>query len=208
MNNDCVFCDRTQFEERLVFENKEFHVIATLGQITDGGYVLVASKEHFLCAGAFMPEQTSSMLKLVKEVCRALSLEYQHTDFSTPYPITLFEHGIVGQTIQHAHLHLLPVVIDLTHKIRTDFPQAEAEELKYAAHFQELYKKRREPYLFWTVPSGKPMVCWNPPAPLQYLRIIAAEMLNRPERANWRKMDPELDKRLWSETVVRIKSYL
>jgi len=96
--------------------------------------------------------------------------------------------------------------LKLTSKIRADFPNAEFEELKYAAHLQELYQKRQEPYLMW-VSGGEALVCWNPPAPLQYLRIITAEALGHPERANWRNIDPELDKKLWQETVRRLRPY-
>lgn len=207
MNSDCVFCDTSQFAERLVATSSGFNVIATLGQITDGGYALVSPQKHISCLGALASGQTNAMLNVAKEVCRALSREYQHGNSSTPYPVTMFEHGIVGQTIKHAHLHLLPTVIDLTAKIRKDFPEAETKELQHAAHLQELYGKRPEPYLFWTVPSGTSMVCWNPPAPSQYLRLIVAELLGRPERGNWRNMNPELDKRLWQETVNRLKPY-
>lgn len=210
MDSNCVFCDRTKLAERLIAENSSWYVAATLGQII-GGYALIIPKEHISCIGAltshYTGSQTESMLKITKEVCRALSLEYQQSSSATPYPVTVFEHGIVGQTIKHAHLHLLPTVIDLTPKIRVDFPEAEFEELQYAAHLQELYGKRPEPYLFWTIPNGKSMVCWNPPAPPQYLRLITAELIGCPERGNWRNMDPELDKQLGQETVVRLKPY-
>lgn len=210
MDNSCVFCDKTKVGDRLIAENSDWYVAATLGQII-GGYALVIPKVHISCMGALTSHrpgsQTEAMLKITKETCRALSLEYQHSNSATPYPVTVFEHGIVGQTIKHAHLHLLPTVIDLTQKIRADFPEAEFEELQYAAHLQELHGKRPEPYLFWTIPSGKSMVCWNPPAPPQYLRLIIAEILGYPERGNWRNMDPELDKQLGQETVDRLKPY-
>ncbi len=211
MDNNCVFCDRTKLKKHLIYENNEYYVTATLGQII-GGYVLIIPKAHISCMGAlthFLPDnETKAMLKITKEVCRALSLEYQHGISTTPYPVTIFEHGIVGQTIKHAHLHLLPTIIDLTLKIRADFPESQFEELQYATHLQELYSKHPEPYLFWTDSStGKPMVCWNPPAPPQYLRLITAELLGLSERGNWRNMDPELDKQLGQETVDRLKPY-
>lgn len=207
MQNDCAFCDRSQFEERLVAENKAYYVIATLGQITDGGYVLVVPKEHISCAGAFTLEQTNSLTKTTQDVWRALASEYSCNAQADQCPITIFEHGIVGQTVKHAHLHLLPAAFDLAPKIFEDFPKAEIEELRYAVHLQKLYGERLSRYLSWTMPNGKAMVCWNPPAPNQYLRIVAAELLGRPERANWRTMDPELDRRLYLETVTRLKPY-
>jgi len=210
MDNSCIFCDRTKISDRIIAENSDWYVVATLGQII-GGYALVIPKAHISCMGALTSHrpdnQAEAMLKITKETCHALSLEYRHDNSATPYPVTLFEHGIVGQTINHAHLHLLPTVIDLSQKIRADFPKAEFEELRCAARLQELYGKRLEPYLFWTIPNGKSMVCWNPPAPPQYLRHIVAELLGHPERENWRDIDPDLDKQLWRETVVRLKPY-
>ena len=73
-----------------------------------------------------------------------------------------------------------------------------------------MYVAKKEPYIFWMDSDGQPLVCWNPPiekVPPQYLRTVVAEALDRPERANWHNMDPELDKKLWSETVRRLKTY-
>lgn len=209
MKNDCVFCNRAMFEERLITETGEYRVIATLGQITNGGYVLIVPKKHIPCMGALTPKQTRTMIKIAGEACHAISLEYQHDIGISLYPVTIFEHGIVGQTIKHAHLHILPAMFDLTQKIRMDFPTAKIEELHHdhGWHLQELYEKHPQPYLFWTTSKGIPMVCWNPPAPLQYLRIIAAKLTGHPERGNWRNVDPELDKQLWSGTVKRLKPY-
>lgn len=208
---NCVFCDHSKVRERLITENRDWYVVATLGQITDGGYVLVIPKKHIPCMGVlsshFVDSQTDSMLKLTFKVNRAVVLEYQKSSSTSPWPITLFEHGIIGQTIKHAHLHVLPAVTDLTSRILADFPGTEIDEVQYASHLQVLYKKRREPYLFWTKPQGGAMVCWNPPAPPQYLRLIVAELLGRPERGNWRNMDPKLDKRLCDETVTRLRPY-
>jgi diadenosine tetraphosphate (Ap4A) HIT family hydrolase len=207
MSDRCIFCDRRNFEERLIYEDEDFYVIATLGQITDGGYVLLVPKDHQLCVGALAGRRAILAIHLGLKISQALSLEYQRGASDGPYPVTIFEHGIVGQTVKHAHLHFLPVQIDLTEKVRNDFPASQMMELQYAGHLYDLYRECPEQYLFWTVPGKKSMICWNPPAPPQYLRIAAAQLLGRPERANWRHMDQKLDARLWSETVSRLKSY-
>jgi len=122
----------------------------------------------------------------------------------------VFEHGIVGQTIQHAHLHLLPAKIHMCGRIYRDFPNAQfwfldsdSLEILRCNYVMTGIKK----YLLWSTPEGLLKAAIDPPAPPQYLRIIAAELLGRPERGNWRNMDPELDKRLWQETVSRLKPY-
>ena len=126
MEKNCVFCDRIKLEERLIHESEDFYVVATLGQITDGGYVLLIPKEHTLCMGALAPERAISMLGLEVEIYRALSSEYCRF-CSEPYPVTVFEHGIVGQTIKHTHLHFVPAEIDFTPKIHADFSISEIE---------------------------------------------------------------------------------
>ncbi|MBI1957198.1 hypothetical protein HYV22_00330 [Candidatus Gottesmanbacteria bacterium] len=211
MSHPCVFCDRKQFEERLIAEISGFYVIASLGQITDGGYVLLFPVEHTPCMGVLDEKQTSAMLTIAADIGEALTKEYSPEFWTTRgYRATVFEHGIVGQTIQHGHLHFFPAALDLTARPRADFPAAEFVELECQGDLQDLYARAPRPYLFWESVEGKVIqstMCWNPPAPSQYFRTVVAEMLGRPERANWRTMDPELDKRLWSETVRRLKPY-
>lgn len=199
MTGNCVFCNRKMFEERLVVETELFNVIATLGQITNGGYVLVVPKKHVECAGAMNRPELSDMMSLMSVVRVLVEKEYG--------PAIVFEHGIVGQTIPHAHLHLVPARIDLTEKIKKDFPASETRVLGEAGEIARLHRKKRTPYLLWESAGGDLYSCWNPSAPRQYLRIAVAELLGVPERADWKKMNPELDKKLWLETVTRLKKY-
>jgi len=209
MGNDCVFCDSANFKDRIVAENDDYFIVATLGQITNGGYLLLIPKYHVKCFGELTLEQTDTLKEAGKDILRLLWSAYKipHKDGVDPYPIIMFEHGIVGQTVEHAHLHFLPTATDLTKRIHADFPNAEVEELQKAEQLRERYQEKKEPYLFWTTPSCKTMACWNPPAAPQYLRLITAELLGRPERGNWRDMNPELDKQLYSKTVTHLKRY-
>ncbi|MBI2624914.1 MAG: HIT domain-containing protein [Candidatus Nealsonbacteria bacterium] len=199
---DCVFCDRAKFEERIVGENEYFFIVATLGQISNGGYVLLIPKRHVCCLGAMEEYEVEYLEAAQKKISAALSKEY------TVGSLTVFEHGILGQTIKHAHLHYLPEACSITERIRRGFPGNEISIILSLSELQRLYKEKQEPYLFWT-DSGREMnVCWNPfSVPPQYLRLIIAEALGRPERGNWRNMDPELDKRLIRETILRLKPY-
>ena len=202
---NCVFCDRSQFEERLCGETKDFWIIATLGQITDGGYVLLVPKQHVECVGAMKRLELEIMSGVIHAIRTALYEEYNLLDIEQ---ITIFEHGIVGQTIKHAHFHFIPEICNISKKVLNDFPNCEIDNtIRALDELRILYKKRKEPYLLWKDDEIDIKICWNPPAPLQYLRTVVAEALGRPERANWRNMDPKLDKKLWSETVRRLKTY-
>ena len=203
MTKKCIFCDRSKFEERVIYENEYFYVIATLGQITDGGHVLLLPKLHVLCVAAMTEDFTrDSHLELMIETV-ALAIE-QEWGVDT---IAVFEHGIAGQTIQHSHVHLMPAKIDFGKRICNDYQPCEIDTFSSLADLQRGYGRNPEPYLFWADPDGTKRVCWRPNAPPQILRVIAAEELDRPERANWQTMDAGLDKQLWSDTVTRLKPY-
>lgn len=196
----CVFCDRTKIEKQIIHETERYYFIATLGQITDGGYVLLIPKRHVLCVGAMEASEIQEIIAEASLIERRISQEYRCS------PI-VFEHGIVGQTIQHAHIHFVPASLRLTERIRTDFPGKEMDIVPSLAWLRSMYLERQEPYIFWSDSSCELTICWNPLAPPAYLRIIIAEMLGCPERGDWRKMDSKLDKLLWSETVERLKRY-
>lgn len=196
----CVFCDRTKIEKQIIHETERYYLIATLGQITDGGYVLLIPKRHVSCIGAMEEWEIREIIAETSRINFCISQEYHC------YPV-MFEHGIIGQTIQHAHIHFVPAPLRLTERIRTDFPGKEMDIVPSLDWLRSMYLERQEPYLFWKDSRRELAICWNPPAPPAYLRIIIAEMLDCPERGDWRKMEPKLDKLLWSETISRLKKY-
>ncbi len=202
MGKDCVFCDRKNFEERLVGETGEFWIIATLGQISDGGYLLLVPKRHVLCVGGMEEPEIREAEFLADKIFMALAIEYWSGE-----PAIIFEHGIAGQTINHGHLHFIPEPFDMTPEIGKDFPDETLLRINSLNDLRILYRYRQKPYLLWSDASEQMRVFWKPRVPNQYLRIIVAGLLGRPKRADWRKMDPELDRKLWSETVKKLKPY-
>jgi len=203
---NCVFCDTANWhnygklDERLIGETKDFWIIATLGQITDGGYLLLVPKKHVECIGAMTEDEAGALEILIYQITGILYQEYKERS-------VVFEHGIVGQTIKHAHIHMIPQYLELFKKIKSDFPNCMTSEYYSFESLARNYSLIQKPYLLWRDSLHVTDIIWDPPAPLQYLRIIVADALGRPERANWRNMDPELDKKLWSETVERMKPY-
>lgn len=197
---DCVFCDPAKTKDRTVAVLDSLSIVATLGQITDGGYLLLIPTAHVPCLGAVDKKFIKTINFDTDFVIEILKREYR-------MPTTVFEHGIVGQTIKHAHLHFLPAYLDLGRKIRQDFPKSEIQTVPNLRGLQRLYQARQEPYLLWSTDPHLYSICWNPPAAPQYFRTIAAKMLNVPNRADWKNMDPLLDKVLADNTVNRIAPY-
>lgn len=198
--DSCVFCDFSKIASNTIASVRGFNITATLGQITDGGYLLIMPMEHIACLGDFSEEKMAWLKKIVGQVGQAMGEEYGEG-------LTIFEHGIVGQTIPHAHLHLLPASIDMTERILNDFPETKIEIVTGLYNLRRRYQHLKTPYLLWTDPKGYFRVCWNPPAPPMYLRLIAAEMLGVPERGNWRDMPKEVDFSLREETIDRMTPY-
>jgi diadenosine tetraphosphate (Ap4A) HIT family hydrolase len=202
MADDCVFCDKAKFgQDRIVMENENFFVGATIGQISDGGYLLLIPKSHVACLAGMSQSEIVLAEEAMREIDRVVSWEYNFP------PVTIFEHGIVGQTVKHAHMHFIPAACNISARIRRDFPESEIVSPITLRELQRLYAMNPQPYLLWRGLNLNMSVCWNPPAPAMYLRIVVAEALGRPERANWRTMDRELDDRLIRETVARFRPH-
>ncbi|MBI4158089.1 MAG: HIT domain-containing protein [Candidatus Yanofskybacteria bacterium] len=102
VESNCPFCNVKQFEEQLIAEVDGFYIVATLGQITDGGYILLIPRDHISCLGILPDNQLPGLFNNIFKVSTAISREY------FDIPVMIFEHGIVGQIVKHAHLHLLP----------------------------------------------------------------------------------------------------
>ncbi len=202
-NAACVFCDRAQFEERLCGETDGFWVVATLGQITDGGYLLLIPKAHITCFGAMENAGLRSLENLYKKIKDVFANEY---NCASP---TVFEHGIVGQSVKHAHLHLIPASLAITKKVTGDFTACNLALFPNFHNIGDLYQLHPEPYLLWLDSANAQFKALLDPqnVPMQYMRLVIAEVLGRKERANWRTMDAELDKKLWSETVQKLKPH-
>ena len=96
MEQNCPFCDISKLRERLIAEVDGFYVVATLGQITDGGYVLLIPKRHVSCIGAMDEAEINAAGALLRGVDHAVMYEYSPPyGILGPMPGLMFEHGIV-----------------------------------------------------------------------------------------------------------------
>ncbi len=202
MKNDCIFCDRAEFEDRIIYEDERHYLIATVGQILrTGGYVLLIPKVHTPCLGAMGDQDILFLSRLQDKIVSAITNEYGMS------PI-IFEHGIVGQSIKHAHIHIAAAYVPMTKRIKSNFRHCKIQSDQSLTTMAASYRKLKKPYLMWQdFGEVMPNVCWDPPAPPQYLRIVVAEALGTPERANWKNVDEIQDKESRDATVQRLKPY-
>ena len=104
-------------------------------------------------------------------------------NYSSPI---FFEHGPVsryekaGCCVEHAHLHAVPINVDMFDDLTKHF------ESKEINNFKELPKDK--PYLFFENNKKKKHVFTiNTIIPSQYLRQVLAVKLGKPEKWDWRQ---------------------
>ncbi len=192
----CPFCDRRAFEDNLIFESANFLVFPTKGQVTEG-YLLIVPKRHTICFGELTTSEIEEFTQVKAKITDALLQTYGQR------PI-FFEHGIVGQTVKHAHIHAVPTNTDLFSKIESDFP--DYQKISSFESLQETFQ-REGPYLYYENASGEMFIFHIFKWP-QYLRLVLADTMGVPERGDWRKMDQVLDKQLVFETWRKLKPIL
>lgn len=68
------------------------------------GHTLIIAQQHLSCYAAATDALLSELETVVSRIRRFLEEAYNS-------PVLIFENGIAGQTVFHAHLHLVPVRI-------------------------------------------------------------------------------------------------
>jgi len=98
--SDCVFCSRYDQAPPL-FETPHLFAIPDKFPLTPG-HTLIVSSAHLACYGAADDDVHYALDLAIAEVESFLSAAYGQ-------PVLLWENGVSGQSVFHAHLHLIPV---------------------------------------------------------------------------------------------------
>jgi len=80
-------------------ETERFRVVAEPHPLTEG-HVLLVPKRHASAVGDLDPAEMDELKELLADVTAFLEGQYGTTAW--------FEHGVLGQTVPHAHVHVLP----------------------------------------------------------------------------------------------------
>lgn len=204
----CVFCDRSQYDWRLVAESQHYAIFPTQGQLAPGGgHTLIIPKHHVECValltGEVLVELEDLGFRLREATRRACGVE----------PL-IFEHGGVGQTVFHAHQQSVPYPFDPTQRVRSDFRNADIEVIRSLMQLAEKYRQRQQPYLYWQSAPGIRYVCWDPPAPPAYFKKVVAGVVTAetgiavaPNRDTATPEQLEVDQSLLKLTIPRLRSY-
>ena len=201
MADQCPFCNFDSVKSSAVLESKDFYAIPTIGQISDGGHMLVIPRNHYACLGSMDDSKFDEFESITKKVKQAVTNTYSK-------PI-LFEHGILGQSVPHAHLQIMPSDTDLFSRINSDFKMF--RRFTSMRELQNLHKSKGV-YLFYQNQQDEMFGFLLDSYP-QYLRIVAAESIGKPKRGNWREWRADadcakLDDKLIAETIKKLKQEL
>ncbi len=175
----CTFCEKFNQNEgpflyvfdTVIWEDEDFVVVPALGTLNEG-YCLLISRQHHTSIACFSTSLLRSCVKVKQFIGRHLVLQFG--------PVVFFEHGQVcrahkaGACIDHAHLHCVPLLNDITHRIRVDHRLNKLHEFGKIATSTEQYDGS---YLFFQNQAGEMYTCDGNEVRSQYFRILVAEAL-------------------------------
>jgi diadenosine tetraphosphate (Ap4A) HIT family hydrolase len=105
---DCVFC-RSDASPAALAEDDHIRLIPDLFPVVPG-HVLLVSRQHAPCYGAAPGEVRQSLERMSLEAADFVRREYGVE------PV-LWENGGAGQTVFHAHLHVMPVALEAIEEV-------------------------------------------------------------------------------------------
>jgi len=164
---------------RILRETENFVIFPSIGQIVEG-YLLIMPKDHYLST-AHLPDAWYDELEhLCEETRQVLSSAYCPPIFFEHGPMSFQQTG--GCCVDHAHIHAVPVSLNLAQELRKHFTERRITNLN------ELKNQfvRGVAYLFFEDAKGNRYVYDAPLVPSQYLRQLVASKIGLPERQDWR----------------------
>ena len=94
----CIFCS-DETNDRNLYETKNFFVKVGKGIIT-AGHVMIIPKHHYKAIGEIDDNLIDEYLNLKQQTIKKIT-----ENFAEPF---LIEYGNYGQSVFHAHMHLIP----------------------------------------------------------------------------------------------------
>ena len=164
----CPFCREAAVAPGVLTETTQFLIVCDRAPLVPG-HLLIIPRPHLACYGALPRALQDEFLALKARVAEFLAEAYS--------PPVFFEHGLVGQTVPHAHLHAVPTVGDgaLFDQVR---PGRLAQRARGLGSLRRWYDEQG-PYLYYEE-RGQSFVLAPDDAPGGYLKTIFAEAVSPP----------------------------
>lgn len=173
----CPHCDSKSLAlKHKLKQTKEFNIVCDVHPLCEG-HILIIPKEHISCIGAYSESLFKEFESLYSDVSDFMNKTYG--------PFAVFEHGIIGQTVFHSHVHFLPFQGSFIDVI----PEGEdkLEKISKLEEIKEYYKKLGK-YLFISINNDMRMVDLVLGSS-RFFRDRFAVALDNPQRGNWKEME-------------------
>ena len=191
----CPFCSRSAVyaqgysaQERTIGETETFFILPTLGCLVVN-YLLIVPKKHLSCFGQLSAEQFLELAYIEKKI-----RDINEREFGSP--TILFEHGtsiigtLFGNSIEHAHLHILPYKNDFLTEIA--YRGFKLKTINSITHLPEVVKQAQT-YLYYSPPSRDSFVVLDEEVPSQFFRTILSKSIGLADEWNWRNHIHEIN---------------
>lgn len=103
MKEDCIFCDPSGYNPRLVRESKRFVCFHSKYQVSCG-HLLIIPRKHYENVWGMKPSHWKEFGELLFEAKEWLIKRYDPDGFNIGWNV----HAAGGQTIMHSHCHIIP----------------------------------------------------------------------------------------------------
>ena len=198
INNSCRFCLQPD-KERILYETDNFYVIVSLGPIVEG-YLLIVTKTHIGACLNIPKELLTEFVLLKEKVGKILIKVYGSCLF--------YEHGKIGSSLTlnnsskhcyHAHLHCIPVAVDLNSIVEKELTYNEFKS------FEEAYSIMNSVNKYLYVENHRINIYQSSQKlRKQYLRFKLAEALGKNEEWDW------VNNQNWTlieQSILKLKPY-
>jgi len=102
INKDCPHCDPKSFAlTNKLEETERFWIVCDVHLLTEG-HILIVPKKHISCMGNYPNEYYKEFLEHHKKISSFILKTYGS--------LAVFEHGKIGQTVYHSHVHYFPYI--------------------------------------------------------------------------------------------------
>ncbi|MFH1591136.1 MAG: HIT family protein [archaeon] len=171
-SQDCAHCAGGMGLTKPLYSDDDFLIVCDVHPLTEG-HILIIPKEHIACMGALDDQQFEQYTKVYEKICRFIKEEYGS--------FGAFEHGITGQTVFHAHTHVLPFAHNIDEVIPEKEKRIEIQDLKTVR--EEYWTEGK--YLFLELDDKR----WSVDPEIGFPRFFRdrfAQALGVPERGDWK----------------------
>lgn len=170
---DCFFCDPDSKKIFKIADLLNFYIVSDGAPLSEG-HLLLIPRNHIPCFAALPKNLLDEYFESRKKITEFLTKNYGK--------IIIFEHGISGQTVKHAHLHFLPTKKIVIPQIKTEF---KTKKIKDFPALKEQFEKNKK-YLYIEEDEIGYDVLANNPEPGFFHSQVLADILNTPKDFNSR----------------------